>query len=324
MELGEGIRSIIEACAAVKPGERVLVIAENDSDSVFKGQAFLDVINSMGAEAVLTVIAAAETTGKEPPALVASAMKSVNVIFCVANKAGVSHTTARQEALAAGARYYGVYQTSVEELQMGVSRADVQLIRERTEKLARNLGHANRARVTTRLGTDVAFSLAERQGVAVHPLCSVEPGSVCVLPDYAEAAIAPVEGTAEGTIVVDLAIRLWGYLLKEPLCYKVHEGRVVDISGASQDAEALRKIASTDDGASNIGELGIGTSHIIPGSMQGKARDFGRLGTAHIGLGRNNDVGGRTWSQIHVDGLLNRPTIELDGECVMKEGVLSI
>jgi len=323
LELREGIQSIIGACFAVKPGEQILVIAENDSESVFKGQAFMDVINSMGAEAVLTVIPAQQTTGHEPPALVAAAMKNVNAIFCIAEKGGISHTTARQEALAAGARYYGVYQTSVEDLKIGVSATDIQLIKERTEKLAQRLSQANVARVTTQLGTDITLNLTGRKGVAVHPLSSlISSSNVTVLPDYAEAAIAPVEGTAEGSIIIDLAMRLWGYLLKQPLRYTVKAGKVVDISGAAGDVDALRKIAATDENASNIAELGIGTSHIIPGAMRGSARDFGRVGTVHIGIGRNNDVGGKTWSRIHLDGLMSKPTIELDTEYVMREGVL--
>ncbi|MFC1820301.1 aminopeptidase [Thermodesulfobacteriota bacterium] len=325
IELRKGIQSIIEACEAVKPGESILVIAEDDSESVLKGQAFMNVINSMDAEAVLTVITAHDTTGHEPPALVATAMKSVDAIFCIAEKAGVSHTSARKEALAAGARFYGLYQAPVKDLSSGLSVTDIQIIKERTEKLTQRLSRADTARVTTRMGTDVTLGLAGREGVAVHPLCAIEESSnVTVLPDYAEAAIAPVEGTAEGTIVIDLAMRIWGYLLKEPLRYTVKEGKVIDISGSKDDADALRKIAATDENASNIAELGIGTSHIIPGSMQGAARDFARVGTAHIGIGRNNDVGGKTWSQIHLDGLLNKPTIELDNDFILRDGAILI
>jgi len=45
-------------------------------------------------------------------------------------------------------------------------------------------------------------------------------------------------------------------------------------------------------------------------------------GTIHIALGRNNDMGGRTWSRIHADGLMDKPTVELDGEVVVNSGIL--
>ena len=99
---------------------------------------------------------------------------------------------------------------------------------------------------------------------------------------------------------------------------------MTDISGSTQDADRLRTIAATDENATNIAELGIGTSHIIPWPMHGTRRDAARLGTAHIAIGRSDDIGGKVWSNIHVDGLMSQPTIELDNQCVLREGTLLI
>jgi len=51
---------------------------------------------------------------------------------------------------------------------------------------------ASVARVTTPFGTDITMSLKGRQAVPVHPLIHA------ALPNYAEVAICPVEGTTEG------------------------------------------------------------------------------------------------------------------------------
>ena len=130
-----------------------------------------------------------------------------------------------------------------------------------------------------------------------------------------------MEGTAEGTMVIDIGVIGWAYLLREPIRCVVKSGMVVEIS-KGEDADRLRKIAATDENASNIAELGIGTSHTIPRIYRATRRDGGITGSAHIAIGRNNDMGGQTWSQIHADGLMDRPTIELDGEIVVNNGVL--
>ena len=62
--------------------------------------------------------------------------------------------------------------------------------------------------------------------------------------------------------------------------------------------------------------------HIIHGPIRGKRIDAASLGTAHIAISRNNDIGGQTWSAIYLDGLMDRITMELDGRCVLREGKL--
>jgi len=325
IELMSGIRSILEASIAIKPGNQVLVIADNDGRSTWVCQAIVNVVNSMGAEAVLNVVnrkrlGSGEGAG-EPPAPVAAAMKGVDVIFRVSEKNNWVHSNARKEATAAGARYYSIGQVPVEDLERGVSAEDLGLIEERTEKLAQRLTQANTARVTTSSGTNLTLNLAGRHAEGHHPRGHIVGG----LPYHAEAAIAPIEGTAEGIIVADIAIVQWAYRLREPLHLTVKAGRVVDISGgAKEDADRLRSMLERDENASNIAELGIGTSHIIPWAMHGTRRDAGRIGTAHIGIGRNNDIGGKTWSRIHQDAVISQAIIELDGQCVLAEGVLRI
>ncbi|MFC2059603.1 aminopeptidase [Chloroflexota bacterium] len=320
-ELMKGIRSIFEACMAVKPGEQWLVLADDDGRSMWIGQLVMNVISSMGSEAVLVIITPREIAEQEPPASVAAAMRSVDAVVRVSEKKALVHSDARKEATAAGVRYYSIMGgIPIEDLKQGVSAADIQLIKEKTESLAQRLTQASVARVTSQLGTNITLGLTGREGIALHPMSHVAAG----LPYYAEAAIAPVEGTAEGIIVADLAVVQWGYRLREPLRITVKAGKVVDISSCAQEADRLRKIIAMDENASNIAELGIGTSHIIPWEIHGTRRDAARIGTAHIGIGRNNDIGGKTWSRIHVDSLIDKAIVDLDDYCVLREGSLLI
>jgi 2,5-dihydroxypyridine 5,6-dioxygenase len=313
-----GARSMLEACTQIRPEDSVLIVADDAAGPVWLAQVVRSAVEAMGAEAVCMIMNPRELEKREPPPTVAAAMKTADVTFHVTDKRAIVHTTARTEATEAGHKFYLLHQFDVEILKRGISANDIHLIKERTEGLAKRLAETSIARITTPSGTNMTMSLKGRTPLALHPSNPV----IGTLPYYGEAAIAPVEGTAEGTVVVDLSILGWDYLLKEPLKYKVKAGRVVDISGDPEEVAKISKIYSTDANANNVAELGIGTSHMIPGEVRGRRIDAARVGTAHFGIGRNNDFGGSTWSAIHLDSLMSKATIELDGTCVIKDGVL--
>ena len=317
LDLIKGAKLILETCARVKPGETVLVVADDEAFPMRMGMVLLDVANSIGADPVLAAMKPREISGQEPPQAIAAAMKSVNVVIYITNKYGIGHTNARKEATAAGVRTYSMVQVPEDYFKKDITSDDIEKIKERTDKLAQKLTKARSVRVTAPAGTDITIGLEGRQGLGLQPQWEVLGG----LPDYAEAAIAPVEGTAEGTIVIDISVLGWNYLFREPVKCVVKSGRVVEISGG-EDAEKLRRVLSRDENASNIAELGLGTSHTIPRTYQGTRRDGGVSGNVHIGFGRSNDIGGQTWSQIHQDGLIDCPTVELDGKVVIKDGVI--
>jgi len=280
------------------------------------GTLVMDVANSIGAEAIMAVMEPREISGQEPPHAIAVTMTSVNAVIHITNGQGIGHTNARKEATDAGVRFYSMIEVPEDYFKREITSADIEQIKEHTQRLAEKLTKAHHVRVSTPAGTDITMSLEGRPGLALQPMWEVLGG----LPDYAEAAIAPVEGTAEGTMVFDIGFIGWAYLFREPIRCVVKSGRVVEIS-KGEDADRLRKIAATDENAPNIAELGIGTSHTIPRIYRATRRDGGIIGTAHIAIGRNNDMGGQTWSRIHADGLMDRPTIELDGKIVVNNGV---
>jgi len=44
----------------------------------------------------------------------------------------------------------------------------------------------------------------------------------------------------------------------------------------------------------------------------------------HIAIGDNHVIGGTVTSELHLDGLLLRPTVELDGRIIVQDGRLLI
>ena len=100
-------------------------------------------------------------------------------------------------------------------------------MKEKSDRLAEIESRTDEARITSPYGTDLRMSLKDRQGLALHPLGSAV---IITVPDYAEAAIAPVEGTTEGLLVADASVQGWNFLLREPLKLTVRQGKVVEVS----------------------------------------------------------------------------------------------
>src|SRR5207249_9212830 len=98
--------------------------------------------------------------------------------------------------------------------------------------LAEILTRGKVARVTTPAGTDITLSIEGRQGIADTGLLT-RRGSFGNLP-AGEAFLAPVEGTAEGIIVVDGSVGDSG-ALAEPITLVVRQGYVTDVTGTDAD-----------------------------------------------------------------------------------------
>jgi leucyl aminopeptidase (aminopeptidase T) len=68
-----------------------------------------------------------------------------------------------------------------------------------------------------------------------------------------------------------------------------------------------------------VAELGVGTNDraVLTGRI---LEDEKILGTVHIAFGNNASMGGTVDVAFHVDGILRRPTLELDGEAILRDG----
>jgi len=122
---------------------------------------------------------------------------------------------------------------------------------------------------------------------------------------------APVEGTAQGIVVVD-KMAYYGDDIK----WTVKNGFAERIEGS----ELLEKVVNEiGNNARNIAEIGIGTNtnaKIIGNILE----DEKVFGTVHVALGNNISFGGNVDVPLHVDGIILKPTLEADGEILIKDG----
>jgi leucyl aminopeptidase (aminopeptidase T) len=318
-EIVRGVNKLVQLCAGVKKGERALIV----TDTQFPGHIpdlFAFAVTALGAEPVLIKMLAREHNGTEPPAPVAAAMSEVDVVFELSS-VFVHQSRARQAAHQRGVRY--LYLGGITDDLLagpGAMDADFEAIAPVVEKIARLITMSEEIQLTAPGGTRFRASLHGRDGRALSGLART-PGSFGAPPDI-EAGVIPVEGTAEGTIVVDAYAVEIG-LLSHPIRVEVEKGRAQTIEGPGTEAERLRHLldAVGNPNAYQIAEIGIGLNpcaEMIDNILSAE----GKAGTAHIAIGStpgDRDVR-LVQAGIHLDLVFWHPDIALDGTPVVRHG----
>ena len=312
--IGAGI--LIDTCGVVKVGEKVLIASDQDKINIANVIAEACVMREI--EPIILSMIPRKTHGEEPPVLYTAALKEADVVFA-ATSFSLFHTNARIEACKKGVRWVNLPGFSMHMLRKGGLFVDFHKQREKVEKIGKILSSGSLVQVITDKGTDIQFSIEGRDAI-VESGISDQPGMVNSPPDI-ECCIAPLEGTAEGKIVIDGSIVLPGLgPLKEDIVLQVLKGFVKKIEG-SQEAMLFKKILNKakEKEVFNIGEFGIGLNPKckICGSM---LEDEGVYGTIHFGIGDNHTMGGCIESSMHTDVVVKNPTVLIDKKIVIKSG----
>jgi leucyl aminopeptidase (aminopeptidase T) len=102
----------------------------------------------------------------------------------------------------------------------------------------------------------------------------------------------------------------------------VREGHLTDAGSAAGEALLELLTVHGPDGT-NVAELGIGTNEeaILTGNI---LEDEKILGTAHVAFGASAAIGGTVQVPVHLDCLVLRPEVTVDGVPVVRDGALVI
>src|SRR5262245_5228090 len=310
-DLDRAVHAVVRDCLGVKDGEEVLVVCNPATQGL--ADAMRAESAEAGAEAVVAVMAERASHAGEPPVTVAEAMAAADVVLAPTVQS-LSHTAARKRASEAGARI-ATLPGVTEEMLARVMSADMEGLRRKGHAIADRLDAASEASISCPHGTDPRRDLGRRKAIPDAGE-RTGPGAFGNLP-CGEGFIAPAGGN--GTLVIDGSLAGVGRA-DEPIVLVVEGGHLTSARGGQGMAFMELLTAHGDDGT-NLAELGIGTNE--KAKLTGNIlEDEKILGTCHIAFGASAAIGGTVQVPVHLDCVVMKPTVELDGEPIVHDGEL--
>jgi aminopeptidase len=179
-------------------------------------------------------------------------------------------------------------------------------------ELIQRLAHADQLRLEAD-GTDLTLSVKGRTWVNSDGRRNMPSGEVFT---------GPLEASANGTVRFTVRSAPSGVDV-EGVELTFRDGEVVEARAATGD-DYLQAALKTDDGATRLGEIGIGTNFGIDRPTGTILFDEKIGGTVHLALGRSYpETGGKNVSALHWDlicDLRQGGTLTADGELVQANG----
>jgi len=233
-----------------------------------------------------------------------SSSEAVGAVIALANYS-TSHTRFRDFLTRiCGCRYASMPLFDVSMFE-GSMHVDWKSLAKRTKALEKTVNQAFSVDIASPNGTRLRLSKEGRKALSDTGIL-IKKGAFGNLP-AGEVFLAPLEGTAEGTLVLQ-----WAPMreLAEPISLAIKKGEVVKIAGSEPFADYLRSKLAENRGNRNIAELGIGTNPRAkrPDNILESEKI---LGTIHIALGDNSSFGGKVKTPFHQDFVLFKPTVTL-------------
>jgi len=313
LSLNRTCKILLQECAHVRQGEGVLVLAD-DLQAPELSVAISTAASKLRAYAV-SIVYPATAPYREPPRAVLAAMKNVDVVIACSTTPIASGVI--EEALQAGTRILSMFRITIDALRRTVP-IDYRILTLEMKKIKRTLDASNLVEILSPKGTHLHVQMANRPTRLA--LGSIrKPGEIDFIPAGA-IGVAPLEGTAEGKVVVDGTLLGFGRCLK-PITFEIEKGRVTRVRG-ERNWKGLRELLHRDEFASWICEIGLGVNP--KARLVGGPEDERVRGSVHIGLGENRYFGGILASASHLDGTMPHATLKVDGKELIKDGRLLI
>ncbi len=314
MTLIEGAKTAVRTCMGVKKREKVLIVTDPERRNI--AEALFAANREVGAEVMAVQMLPRTRHGEEPPRIIAEVMKRADVIFAPTTYS-LTHTQARKSANRAGTRIASMPGITTEMMSTGGMTADFNEIARTIRRLSKIVKNSKKIHITTELGTDLTLSIAGRKWITDDNGICHKKGTFTNLP-AGEIFIAPKEGTANGTLVIDGAIL---EKLDTPARVTIKDGNAVEIIRALKVRNVLDEVGKK---ARNVAEFGVGmnpASKIIGNVLE----DEKKLGTVHIAFGDNSTFGGNVKCGVHIDGIILKPTVLLDDKkTILEKGELVV
>lgn len=319
IEMMPGALKIMTQCAAIKPGENVVIAC--DTNKMRLAEVLAAAAYAVGGMPTIAMFPPTGAHGAQVPKPVVGACARSDVFFLLTSWS-MTHTDARIEAIKSGSRGTTMCEVTEDCLCTGGIFGDY----EECDRVARRLGavlsQTKRIRMTSPEGTDLRGEVTGRP-VQYETGLFREPGQFAALPD-SELNISPIEGTTEGVIVGTVRLMGYGVIRDEPVTIHVSEGRIIEVIGGKA-ADYLRETLASfnDPTAYNLAEFAVGLNPSCR-AYSTNLEDLGKLSFGHHGIGSSYAIGGKVLAPCHIDVIYKDATLEFDDKVVLDKGEVLI
>lgn len=312
--------------SGVTAGETVLVLCDSQSPADYVS-AILGAARALDANGVALELPYANDL--QFPKLVAQAWQSADLAIPLFRHRPWLYSDAHNAALAAGTRSLMV-QEPPDILRRLIPSAEV---RSRSQAGAARLNRASTIRLRSEAGSDLILRKEGRAGIGQYGMAD-RPGRWDHWPSGL-VACAPLEGSAEGTLVLDRGdiILNLGRYVTDPVTLTLEGGRITRFAGGT-DALLLREMfaKAADEKAYTVSHVGWGTEHRALWHLIGHRFHQGGgvmdaesyLGNMQIAFGSNfaSFLGGSNRTQFHIDLPTRNHSLWLDDELIVDHGTI--
>jgi len=323
IQVTKSANMIITKLLKVRPDERVLLVADTRTETRMV-TALAAEASAIGAEYLITVMPSREKFGIESHTALPESIRKILEDFQVviglnATSGAPSYDSKVADLLhTKKIRYMSMVLRSIDNWIGGAATADYEETYATAVKLAK-IFEGKDIKVTTPAGTNLTARIDGRKAI-VEAGIATEAGQSAAFSD-GEVSLSTVEGTANGTVVVDGPIAYLG-LPREPIRVEVENGRVVRVSGG-REAMILKEWFSKIENFDNFAEIGVGVNPESRRNGDFQEEKKG-LGTAHFAFGDNIYYYGKVHCPIHFDVVMYEPTVTVDGRIIAEKRKLNL
>ena len=323
-DLLPGAKNAVETCLAIKPGERVALIADERSRAVAASlAAAMENVHAACTSLLL------EDFGPRPiksaPAPILEALETADVgILCMTPQPGelgarmaIVKIVERRQI-----RYAHMVGVTAEIMQQGM-RTDYRMVDRLSDKLRERMMRAETLTVKTEAGTNIAAHF--------DPGLDWVKTSGLISPRYwsnlPAGEVFTTPATVDGTFVCDATAGdhfngKYGDLQSTPLVLEIKEARLVHAECARKDLQQeFWEYCHTDKNSDRVGELAFGTNLGLS-RMIGVLLQDEKFPGVHLAFG--DPYGSQThadWaSKTHVDVLTRKCDVWIDEDQVINRG----
>jgi leucyl aminopeptidase (aminopeptidase T) len=332
-----GAEQAVKNCVKLSSGEKVVLVTDQGAKHIAQEiHHFAEEISPNNTQLfIMEEFGERPDDGKAPlkfPEVIGEAMLESDVSFyCASGKKGElqSFRIPMIGYVEKNARLRHAHMPGIDdELMCTGMSVDYAQVQEMSRKVADIVTQARSISVTTPAGSDFTVNINPNYRwkisdghIRSEDWSNLPDGEVFTCADSLPKGVIVVDG-----ILGDYFSEKFGLLDKTPVTLHVEDSRISEVKCDHEElVKELEEYMRQDENANRIGEFAIGTNigldHLVGNLLQDE-----KFPGVHVAIGHGYpEKTGSDWSsKAHMDAVLKRTTIVVDGQFIMKDGNFTI